>query len=198
MSIIKYWPVYEGGQQQHLPYREVLRILRVRPESMIISDQMAQTIAAQWHSPARPYSTRLSTMGMVDLYATLEDFGTEAECGMEADRRALRALGAYITAKQAAAPSGAYPCACDDCQDIQYGRRGELCKQCADALCDPAEHAACERDDAYGDSETCPACGQPMDYCPGHGQIGDPEGFHILAMHEAGDHSRCHAEHNCD
>ena len=26
----------------------------------------------------------------------------------------------------------------------------------------------------------CPACWSPMDYCQGHGEIGDPEGFAIL------------------
>ena len=26
----------------------------------------------------------------------------------------------------------------------------------------------------------CPACGEPIDYCQGHGEIGDPEGYAIL------------------
>jgi hypothetical protein len=26
----------------------------------------------------------------------------------------------------------------------------------------------------------CPICLDPLDYCPGHGEIGDPEGFRML------------------
>ena len=29
-------------------------------------------------------------------------------------------------------------------------------------------------------AEGCPACGEPADYCQGHGEIGDPEGFAIV------------------
>ena len=28
--------------------------------------------------------------------------------------------------------------------------------------------------------DTCIVCGDPIDYCQGHGEIGDPEGFAIL------------------
>ena len=38
----------------------------------------------------------------------------------------------------------------------------------------------------------CPACGEPIDYCQGHGEIGDPAGFAILEAHDADDHSDCH------
>jgi hypothetical protein len=37
----------------------------------------------------------------------------------------------------------------------------------------------------------CPACGDPIDYCQGHGEIGDPVGFAILAKHDDDDHSEC-------
>lgn len=37
----------------------------------------------------------------------------------------------------------------------------------------------------------CPACGDYVDYCTGHGQIGDPEGFRVLEQHDAGDHTDC-------
>lgn len=37
----------------------------------------------------------------------------------------------------------------------------------------------------------CPVCGSVIDYCPGHGEIGDRLGFNILAMHDGGDHSMC-------
>lgn len=43
-------------------------------------------------------------------------------------------------------------------------------------------------------SSRCPACGSPMDYCQGHGEVGDPYGYQILQMHDAGDHSQCHPE----
>lgn len=43
----------------------------------------------------------------------------------------------------------------------------------------------------------CPACGEPIDYCQGHGEIGDPVGAAILAAHDDGDHSRCHPA-GCD
>ena len=38
----------------------------------------------------------------------------------------------------------------------------------------------------------CPACGDPIDYCTGQGEIGDPAGFAILVAHDAGDHADCH------
>ncbi len=54
------------------------------------------------------------------------------------------------------------------------------------------------REDADNDSvPRCPACGQEMDYCLGHGEIGDPVGAAILAAHDDGDHSRCDSR-GCD
>jgi hypothetical protein len=43
----------------------------------------------------------------------------------------------------------------------------------------------------------CPACGDPIDYCQGHGEIGDPEGHAALALHDLGDHGYCHPN-GCD
>lgn len=43
----------------------------------------------------------------------------------------------------------------------------------------------------------CVVCGDPMDYCQGHGEIGDPAGFAIQQAHDDGDHSRCVKE-ACD
>jgi len=37
----------------------------------------------------------------------------------------------------------------------------------------------------------CPACGEPIDYCQGHGETGDPAGFATLAAHDDEDHSDC-------
>jgi len=53
--------------------------------------------------------------------------------------------------------------------------------------------------DPYAESDAeytprCPACGDPIDYCQGHGEIGDPAGRAILDAHDAGDHSGCHPE----
>lgn len=39
----------------------------------------------------------------------------------------------------------------------------------------------------------CPACGEVIDYCQGHGEIGDPDGFRILSQHDSDDHNDCHA-----
>jgi hypothetical protein len=44
---------------------------------------------------------------------------------------------------------------------------------------------------------SCPACGSPIDYCQGHGEIGDPAGRAILDRHDDGDHSLCHPA-GCD
>lgn len=53
-------------------------------------------------------------------------------------------------------------------------------------------------DDVDEHISRCPACGSPIDYCQGHGEIGDPAGHAILEAHDAGDHSSCHAEAECD
>ncbi len=52
-------------------------------------------------------------------------------------------------------------------------------------------------DDESGDAYGCPACGEPSDYCQGHGPIGDPNGSDILDRHDNGDHTRCRPS-GCD
>jgi hypothetical protein len=47
------------------------------------------------------------------------------------------------------------------------------------------------------DDVRCPACGDIIDYCQGHGEIGDPWGATILNQHDGGDHSGCHPD-GCD
>lgn len=37
----------------------------------------------------------------------------------------------------------------------------------------------------------CPACGEAIDYCQGHGPMGDADGYLILHLHERGIHDRC-------
>jgi len=43
----------------------------------------------------------------------------------------------------------------------------------------------------------CPACGDVIDYCQGHGEMGDPAGFAILTAHDDDDHSECDPD-GCD
>ena len=38
----------------------------------------------------------------------------------------------------------------------------------------------------------CPACGDLLDYCQGHGAIGDIQGHIILNDHDLGQHVACH------
>lgn len=54
---------------------------------------------------------------------------------------------------------------------------------------DEERHPDYEFVDEY---EVCPVCAERIDYCQGHGEIGDPVGFAILAKHDADDHSECH------
>lgn len=51
-------------------------------------------------------------------------------------------------------------------------------------------------DDDYYDS-SCPACGEYIDYCQGHGELGDPDGHKILSAHDKGDHSNCDIHSSC-
>ena len=37
----------------------------------------------------------------------------------------------------------------------------------------------------------CPACGDAIDYCQGHGEIGDPAGYAQLLAHDNGKHDDC-------
>ena len=40
--------------------------------------------------------------------------------------------------------------------------------------------------------ERCPACGDFIDYCQGHGELGDPVGLSILMAHDDESHENCH------
>lgn len=76
---------------------------------------------------------------------------------------------------------GAHPCG-------EETNHAVYCSTCEERLWDGLQ-------EEYVSS--CPACGQPIDYCQGHGEIGDPEGARILAAHDDGDHSDCHPD-GCD
>lgn len=43
-------------------------------------------------------------------------------------------------------------------------------------------------------TDSCPACGQYIDYCQGHGETGDPQGHAILVNHDEGMHEACHPD----
>lgn len=43
----------------------------------------------------------------------------------------------------------------------------------------------------------CPACGDPTDYCTGHGAMTDPLGWAILSRHDQGDHTDCIFPEEC-
>lgn len=59
------------------------------------------------------------------------------------------------------------------------------------AQCVSLVHEEASQDEAVN---ICPACGERIDYCQGHGEMGDPHGAHILATHNEGDHSLCHPD----
>ena len=44
----------------------------------------------------------------------------------------------------------------------------------------------------------CVACGEFIDYCQGHGELGDPVGFATLLAHDDGEHSACVWGVDCD
>lgn len=54
----------------------------------------------------------------------------------------------------------------------------------------------CSCDSCLGlvDYARCPACGDLIDFCQGHGSIGDPDGRAILDAHDADNHESCHPE----
>jgi hypothetical protein len=158
--MLQLWPVHDGGQAEHYGSERLFRNLRLLSEGEIISDRAAQTIAAWWHSPGKPYSTLLSTRGIVDRYTTLSDFGDPAEAETPEDAQALRALGAYIAHKQSTARSGPRPCACHDCFEITTGIPGELCADCAEWGCDATDARACCEVPGRYETESDP-CGDP-------------------------------------
>lgn len=49
----------------------------------------------------------------------------------------------------------------------------------------------------HDDDPHCPACGEPIQFCPGHGEYADPMGARTLADHDSGDHTSCHPA-GCD
>lgn len=57
-----------------------------------------------------------------------------------------------------------------------------------------------DRPSQYEDDDyvsCCVVCGDQIAYCPGHGEIGDPEGFALRERHDADDHTYCHPN-GCD
>lgn len=104
--------VYSGGRLPHLStatlhahMAELVESNHHRPLELQveITDAVAQTIAAMWHSPGRPESTLLSTMGQVSDTMTMGDFATssEYESADAMDKVCLDYLLTYILRKQA-------------------------------------------------------------------------------------------------
>ena len=50
-----------------------------------------------------------------------------------------------------------------------------------------------ENEECPTDWDNCPACGEPIDYCQGHGSIADRWGAAILRAHDGGNHVACKA-----
>ena len=51
--------------------------------------------------------------------------------------------------------------------------------------------------DWHPSGDGCPACGEIVDYCQGHGRIGDPDGADVLADHATGSHGNCDSAAEC-
>ena len=49
----------------------------------------------------------------------------------------------------------------------------------------------------FFDLGPCPACGDHIDYCQGHGPMGDPQGYAVTRLHDDGVHSLCHPASDC-
>ena len=43
----------------------------------------------------------------------------------------------------------------------------------------------------------CPACGDHIDYCQGHGLMGDPQGYAVIRLHDDDNHELCHPASDC-
>lgn len=69
--------------------------------------------------------------------------------------------------------------------------RCDACRAWAEGRIGDAQLFAIRAEDDGPDVARCPACGEFVDYCQGHGEIGDPAGALVLAMHDAGDHAQC-------
>ena len=169
--MLRQWTIYDGGSQNHYTSEELfayLYHLRGCRTGTVINDRAAQTIASWWHSPGHPYSTVLSTMGRVDRYMSLSDFGDPDKAETPDDADALRALGAYIEHHITTAESGSRPCACRDCMDTVVGVVGDVCHACEEEGCDPTDtRAECERPGAYDDAGYDPETDCTDPECPG-------------------------------
>lgn len=71
---------------------------------------------------------------------------------------------------------------------LEYCAPEEIAPHC------PAGGTVCPGHPAGEYLSRCPACGDVIDYCRGHGAIGDPAGRAILDAHDAGDHAECHPD----
>jgi hypothetical protein len=56
------------------------------------------------------------------------------------------------------------------------------------------EEAVLYADKACEAGDRCPACGELIAFCTGHGEIGDPTGFAIIEKHDNDDHTDCYGD----
>lgn len=74
---------------------------------------------------------------------------------------------------------------------------GFRCHNCGEATILPNFPALDDNLDDNEEYTCCPACGSPIDYCQGHGEIGDPAGHAVLVAHDNDDHTQCHPDADC-
>lgn len=88
-------------------------------------------------------------------------------------------------------------------QEATCGTCGRTwCARCTPTPASRCPYEAEHEEPSHGETDdeepaSCPACGEYIDFCMGHGPIGDPVGFDILDRHDNDDHSRCHVN-GCD
>lgn len=112
-------------------------------------------------------------------------------------RDGVEMLSAWLTAEMSWLEKRAKR-ACDMCGESTMDADATHCWRCgADAeIAAPVAETETEYLD-YDDTERCVVCGEFVDYCQGHGEIGDPHGYAIMVAHDNGDHSACD-ERGCD
>lgn len=125
--------VHDPGKRSHYSSEELHAMLGHQEWNPITSG-MAQTIAAWWHSPDSPNSTRLSTMGQVTSDMSIGDFEDPGAYPVDSrEHRELEALEHYIRYYQTfpTTPAGYVFCACEECFEEIVGRQGDYCQECA-------------------------------------------------------------------
>lgn len=61
----------------------------------------------------------------------------------------------------------------------------------------PQDQSDPEDDHMSFEPGRCPACGEYVDSCIGHGELGDPIGYRLLQRHDKGLHDECSQYADC-